>query len=294
MKKVLFANGDSWTFGSEIMAPEFCVPNGQAGAGMAGRYLPGKFDFGHYNDFYRIPRIWPSYLGEILDIPTVVNVAAPARSNDTIYENTIEWILENYISKGKSTDELLVVIGWSTPERKNVIIGDDKTSWMTFWPAMHDDSYYKSDIAKEYFKFYVTNLWVEQEYIKRFVEQNYQLQNFFKTHNIDYYLFNAFYLTPNKAPGEWKDLSIIDNINGWANLENIWADKNYNWASIQRSLKLQWNAVDNRRFINKDAAEGSFRSYIYNEVPEEIRMCNWHPSPESHEVWANFLADYIR
>ena len=75
--KTLLANGDSWAFGSEIMAPEFLADPNEKGEGMGNRYKPDRFCWAAYNDYYRIPRIWPTYLGKILDIPEVVNISQP-------------------------------------------------------------------------------------------------------------------------------------------------------------------------------------------------------------------------
>ena len=298
MNKILLTNGDSWTFGSEIMAPEFCVPENIRGNGMSGRFKEGYDCYMECNDYYRIPRTWSSYLGGLLNVDQVINISRPGRSNDTIYETTIGWILENYISKNKSTDDLLVVIGWSSPERKNIIIGDsgdktDSTEWLTLWPSMEETKYYSSPVIKEFFKFYVTHQWLEQEFLKRYIEQNIQLQNFCKLYNIDYFIFNAFYAHPRKGPNEWTDISIIDKINSWTNLSDGWNDKFYNWEFIKSTLCHQWQMIDEQRFINKNSPNGSFRSYIFDNVDESIRMCNWHPGPNSHEAWAKFLASHI-
>jgi hypothetical protein len=158
---------------------------------------------------------------------------------------------------------------------------------------MTETKFYESPALKEFFKFYVTHQWVEQEYIKRYIEQNFQLQNFCKLHNIDYYVFNAFYAQPSKSPNQWKDLSIVENLNNWSNLKGSQGDPFYNWKDITRMLKSQWALVDEERFVNKDLPSGSFRSYIHNNVPAKVRMCNWHPSPESHKAWANYLFKYI-
>lgn len=298
VKNVLLANGDSWTFGTEIAAPEFLVAPGETGYGLGKRFKKDCHCHMPYNDYYRIPRIWPSYLGNLLGISEVVNIARPGRSNDTIYDTTIGWILENYISKNKSTEDLLVVIGWSSPERKNIIINEmvdrkETTTWFTIWPLMTETTYYHSPLVKEFFKFYVLHQWAEQEYLKRYVEQNIQLQNFCELYKIDYYVFNAFYAQPALSPHQWTDISVIDQINKWTNLHAGQGDLVYNWEFIKKTLRHQWNMVSKRAFVNKDHPHGSFRSYIFDNVDVSVRMCNWHPSPESHEAWANYLFKYI-
>jgi hypothetical protein len=294
MIKTLITNGDSWTFGSEIMAPEFCVENGK-GTGMGRQYKEGHNDTDSANDYYRIPRIWPSFLAKQMGY-NVVNLAQPARSNDTIYDTTIGYLLEHYISKGINTDDILVVIGWSSPERKNVILEDsdtDTVQWFTMWPSMVDTKFYHSYDAKVHSKYYVRKLWLEQEYIKRFVEQNYSLQNFLKQHNIKYYVFNAFYQTIGSRLDQWEDLNIRDTIVGWNKVSNGWTDTLYNWDTIKQSLLLQWDEIDKLSYINKEIPNGSFKGCIDKHIPLDIRMCNWHPSPASHEYWATFLYNWI-
>jgi hypothetical protein len=293
MKKVLLTNGDSWTFGSEIMAPEFCVAPGEKGEGQAGRFKPGYDCWQPCNDYYRVPRTWPTHLGTMLDVDEVVNISRPGRSNDTIYESTIAWIIKNYISKDINTKGLRVVIGWSSPERKNIIIENpgtktNHTNWYTLWPAMPETTYYESPVIQDIFKFYVLHQNVEQEYIKRFVEQAFQLQTFCERFGIKCYMFNAFYARSGFHIKKWHDLSIIDTINNW-NLPNDWHDPYYDWDTIKESLIFQWSKIQN--FINKD--RGTFLSYINQHVPLETRMCNYHPSPESHLAWATYLREKI-
>ena len=123
MTRTIFANGDSWTFGSEIAAPEFLAEPGK-GVGMANRFTHEGADYLPSNDYYRIPRVWPSVLGGMLGDTEVINKAWPARSNDTIYRSTMEWLLTNYIASGKDTSDLTVIVGWSSLERKNVVFED--------------------------------------------------------------------------------------------------------------------------------------------------------------------------
>jgi len=292
--KTLFTNGDSWAFGSEIMAPEFCMPKGQPGAGMAGKYKAGYDCSMPLNDFYRVPKIWASHLGKHLNAE-VVNWARPARSNDTIYDSTIAWVLENYVMPGRDVSDLTVVIGWSSPERKDIVIedNDDKIRKFTLWPAMQETKYYSSDIVKAFFKFYVTHMWVEQEYFKRFIQQCFNLQNFFERQGINYYMFNSFYMPSVPThPDNWKNVNLLEMINAWKNLDIGWADHYYSWSVEQRSLLNQWALIDADRFIGKDTE--TFSSYIQKNVQNYKRMNNWHPSPDSHEAWAAYLATKIK
>lgn len=289
--KILLTNGDSWTFGSEIMAPEFLANHGEKGFGMGFRFKKDRYDTDPENNYYRIPRIWPTLLASKLGYENI-NLAWPARSNDGIYESTMAWLMKHYIVPKRSTHDLIVVIGWSSPERKNVIIDDDGCTYMqTIWPAMRETSYYVSDAARAYFKMHVTHLWSEAEYISRFVEQNHNLKTFCDLYKINYRCFNAFYETPATQPSMWKSVNIKMAIESW-NLEKFggWADPLVNWETKIDHLKDQWSMIGDR-FILKD--RGSFKSYIDQNVPEKSRMINWHPSPESHAAWADYLYHQI-
>jgi hypothetical protein len=294
-EKILFTNGDSWTFGSEIMAPEFLVNQNEVGFGMANRYKKGYQDWQKCNDHYRIPRIWPTFLAESLGCKNV-NLAWPARSNDTIYNTTVDWLLENYIIPRKCTKNLMVIIGWSSPERKNILIKDSDTVYLqTFWPAMLETNYYPSRLVVDYFKFYVQNLWLEQEYISRYVEQNHMLQSFCKSHGIKYHCFNAFYLTPGKQPDKWIDLNVQEMLDRWKSTKvEGWFDPAFKWSSEIRRLENLWNSLDGETFILKNNTPGSFKSYIYSVMDKSSAMINWHPSPAGHKAWADFLHTYIK
>jgi hypothetical protein len=161
---IILASGDSWTYGSELYASELLID--PAKGVTVGNIIPGKADYHTYNDYYRIPRIWPTLVAAALNA-NVTNIGIGAASNDTIYNNTVGWILRNYVVPRRDTSELLVIVGWSSPERKTVLLSDQKSkiNKVTFWPAMEDLSFYKNNITKQYFKFYVTYLWHEYEYI---------------------------------------------------------------------------------------------------------------------------------
>jgi len=291
-QKVLLTNGDSWTFGSEIMAPEFMVDPGKKGHGMAGLYKKGHNDFDEANDYYRIPRIWPTMLANHLGYQCV-NLSWPARSNDSIYDTTIGYLLKHYVIPRRSTDDLVVIVGWSSPERKNVVIDEGRTCYMhTIWPAMDDSSFYLSETARRYFRFHVANLWSEHEYISRFIEQNYNLYCFCELHGIRYFCFNSFYQVPGQNPKHWVDIDVAKIVSSW-NTEKLggWIDQVHNWKFRIERLLNQWESIPRSRFILKD--QGSFKSHIDATVPQAARMNNWHPSPESHKAWAEYLKNKV-
>ena len=107
--KKLVVAGDSWTYGSEIRDPK----------------LPTSVnDWDEPNDAYRLPRIWPTKLGAHLDAEEVINLSYPAASNDRIVRNLVGWLTQEYLSTGKDTSELFVVVGFTSPERKDFYYRD--------------------------------------------------------------------------------------------------------------------------------------------------------------------------
>ena len=75
--KRLVVSGDSWTYGSEIRDPK----------------LPESVkDWDEPNDAYRLPKIWPTKLGNYLGVDDVVNLSYPAASNDRIVRNLVGWL----------------------------------------------------------------------------------------------------------------------------------------------------------------------------------------------------------
>lgn len=298
MSKILLTNGDSWTYGSEIACPEILTEPGK-GVGMLNRYKPGMFDTLQINDYYRIPRIWPTHLAKLLDLKDV-NISWPARCNDVIVESTIGWVLK-YLNNGGKPEDLLVVIGWSSPERKKILIEDlDDTAYtFTFWPFMsEDDKYYEIKAAKDYFRFYVQHLWFEREFLSRYAEHNFTLHTFLKSHGIRHKFFNAFYLYGHDPVPvfAWKDVNLRRVFEEWRNPRKI-LKGHYEgtWQTPQMTEHVinMWDAVPENVFLWKKTMR-SFKSYIDEAVPDiNERMINMHPAPGGHEAWAKYLATIL-
>jgi hypothetical protein len=95
--KILYSNGDSWTFGCEF----------QVNSPM--------------DEVRRHYTVWPQKLAEILEIPLVVNEAVSAGNNHRIFRKTCNFIL-NWVGKNKPSKDLLIVLGWTTPERTEIAV----------------------------------------------------------------------------------------------------------------------------------------------------------------------------
>jgi len=267
MKKLIVA-GDSWTYGSEIRDPD----------------LPESIkDWDAPNDAYRLPRIWPTKLGKMLGIEEeVINLSYPASSNDGIMRRTIAWITQEYIAKNKDTSELFVVIGLTSPERRDFFYRDrDKIDdpkhdrwWFTLWP-MWTHKYPQPTISK-FAELYSTYMWNPEEYIHRYLNQIYYLQLFFEKYNIKYLFFQSFY--------QYKDMCIKD-----------WRDGPYNRHYNGQPDQILWELIDSTRFMHKNEDMHSFHNYIKTKDTSpnnKDAFIIMHPSELAHTWWAEHVYEY--
>jgi hypothetical protein len=283
----IICDGDSWVFGSEIADPE-----------ISKRYdstvHPGKYDWTAENDEYRIPKIFPTFLSKLLNVK-VTNLAWPADDNGTILNRTITYITNEYIAKGKSTDNLFVIIGWSSPERNVFYYKDTETNLEKRFRLWPQDNHFDSKSQEDFWKIYVEYLWNAEEYMPRYVMNVLQLQNFCKVNNIKWMCFNSFYQTPNRDITQWNDLNVKEEISTLSaggftchistDADDIRHTHLYTYSSL-------WDTIDPIRFYNKDKKNNTFYSFIKNSNLTKP-LVGWHPSPEAHELWANELIRYI-
>lgn len=284
-KLELICDGDSWVFGCEIVDPN-----------ISGRYdksvHPGHYDYIQENDKYRIPRIFPTHLAKMLNA-NLTNLSWPADDNGTILNRTIAYITENYIDKKISTDNLFVIVGWSSLER-NFFWYKDENNSMRFRIWTHHE-HFDVPNQKKLWDYYVEYLWNNEEYLPRYIMNVLQLQNFFKINNIKWLCFNSFYQVKGKNPNEWTDLDIkcelsklkLDTCKILKNNENFDNERiyyTYNYEPI-------WNTIDPIRFYKKNESDNTFRSFMEKESSKPY--IGWHPSPESHMLWAEELFGYI-
>ena len=278
----LLVVGDSWSFGSEINDPE----------------MPSNIkDWDVKNNSYRIPKIWPTLLAEKLG-SSVTNLSYPASSNDRIVRVTESWLYENYISRNRSTDELKVIIGWTSPERKDFFYNDPHKkgtpNWTTIWPQQTEFDYIQPGM-NQFFKLYVTYLWNEREALNRYVHQVTAMENLCKVHNIKLLMFQAFY---DKGLGIHGADDSIDSIKdhknpGYINdeLEKVEMGENYpGWHHhySNEMNKTMWECLDQKTFLKE-----SFLGYM-KEHDIDKTISGQHPNELGHTLWANRLETYIK
>lgn len=233
-KKYLYCNGDSWTFGEEI------------GLDHMQQHLNEKY----YNS-------WPWFLSKELDIPICINDAIGAGSNERIYRKTFQFI-KDYINKGKDPKELLVVIGWTTPERTEIGMSVNETDIEYVRITTHSVLNASKNINKtimgdiESYRDHFLNLYSENSGIQKQLMFMDNLRFLCKQFGIEYYDFIAIGYWPPKIIEKARQINV--------KLKNFYTLDTFN------------NAVH-----SNDWSTYSLK----------------HPTPESHKKWANVLKKFI-
>ena len=287
--KILLTNGNSWTFGSDLNSPRILAEPGELGFGKFKIYKWWLNDTSPENDNFRIPKIWPTKLAKSLGLKNI-NLAWPSRSNDIICTSTIGWVLD-YLSKGGKPDDLLVVVGWGGPEWKHHLLrGDNSVISETIWPEVTDEKIYKFDNLLELFHLYRDHLNVEQEFITRYVENNFHLHNFLESLSIKHLFFNCYWIRPGVVEPHL-DIDISEIIEKWrsATVINNFGDTWSQDDEVARVLR-SWESIPDSVLKMKNTMR-TFRWYIDNSLSVEqgYTKNSFHPSPESHALWAQHL-----
>lgn len=264
MRKLIVI-GDSWTYGSEIRDPEF---------------TDDIKDWDEVNDEYRLPKIWPTKLSKMLGFDECINLSYPAASNDRTVRVLINWLTQEYISKLLPTDEIFVIVGLTSPERKDFYYRNEEkigeNFWMTLWP-MWKHKYLQEPINK-FADIYVKHFWNKEEYTNRYVNQLFQLQTLFERYGIKHLMFQAFYQSTEMGFRHWSDDPYIRDFN----------------ATVDQ---LIWDQISPINFVNKNNKIHSFHNYITNRDTTEdksIALLDMHPSETGHTWWAEYLYGYIK
>tara|TARA_R100001129_G_scaffold42270_1_gene29025 strand:- start:4207 stop:5061 length:855 start_codon:yes stop_codon:yes gene_type:complete len=272
--KTLYANGDSWTAG-DIVDPD-----------LFGDDLSKVND--PKNKPYRLPRVWPHKIGKELGIE-VINNSHAGSSNDRIFRSTVNDILGLLLNN--KPEDLLVVIGWSSPERKDFFYkwhNEDGGEWECLYPAELDHWTSERKELIDFYKLYVKNHWHAEEFITRHCIHNISLHHFLKSLNIKHIFFNSFY--ENKEDVLNKDShQLLES----PEFENYISDFNDSteFNTIKR-LEIN-NILKEYKNVYKNVFyKQSFISFLLG-LNIEDEVLNYHPTEKGHQLWASNLAKYI-
>jgi hypothetical protein len=180
MIDTLYTNGCSWTAGDELeQDPKFTEylsqqklkKNGWSITDAKGAYICPPSD------------IWPKFnwsgqVAKYLNIPNVINESFGGGSNYRLLRLTCDFLLSYPNEKRKN---LLVIIGWTSPDRDEVYI-EDKKSWEIL-------NFKDSSFTKDYF----THVFSEFKNIKIYYQQVFLLSNLLENLKIKYFFFNSIF-----------------------------------------------------------------------------------------------------
>jgi hypothetical protein len=233
--KYLYCNGDSWTYGEEIITENFQL---------------------HTNEKYY--NTWPWFLSQELDIPVCVNEATGGGSNDRIYRKTTDFI-RKYIKSGKDPKELMIVIGWTTPERTEISVedvnGSPKYVRLTIQNPVDIDGDFDNPTRKiiDGFHNLYYRLYNDINGIEKQIHHMSQLRLLCEGYGITYYDFTAIGIWPPHIIEKSDKMGIeLKNYYSTHSFVNVVVDKN-------------WDVYEFK-----------------------------HPKPETYKKWAKVLKNFIQ
>jgi hypothetical protein len=273
--------GDSWAWGAELLDPITGERWGVNDVGHSHHFIP-------VHEAYRLKHKYPILLAEKLGATNVVDLSFCSISNDYIFRTLMDWLATEGYLQGRDTSELLISIGWTSPERTEFYYQDrwGDTNWAPFGPwqldlayAPHGDKDPNKDDLFEFFRLYFDYFMHKTEFMHRYARQVWMMQFILKKLNIRYVMHQAFYHEHSLACHEWNDV-------------NYW-DKN----KLSPIDKFFWDDVDKNTFIFKDDTRfRTFQGYIKyrGTLKNETVLELFHPNVRGHELWAEKLYMYIK
>ena len=287
-KKLLLADGCSWTAG-DIVDPKL--------------FPDQPWHVNHPdNAQYRLPRVWPHKLGNLLNYETL-NISKAGSSNDGIVRrilNKLPSILKQYKSS-----QIIAIIGWTSPERKDFFWKDgeeDIRAWETMYPSQLENNALNHKDKKKFYDLYGRYFWNEEEYITRYITQVITLHSVFKANNIKHYFFDAFYESTEAVldPDRHAVFESI-NLNKFIHSLHKHFIKQGGYLSemnIGGLFETYFDLYDNL-FIKKTMIER-----MKEELPPELAKDHdarlhlfdetYHPTELSHNLWAEYLNKQIK
>ena len=267
---------------------------------------------GPYKSSIPYDTTWPHKLKKYEHVEMVHNLGIASASNDGIIEHCIKYLTTEYISINKSLDDVIVIVGWSSPCRKDFYFDTkDGISWDTLWPCLSPSHKY-SQPMKEMYQIYVKYFWNEYTMFKNYVNHVLYLQSFLKSLNVKYLMFNAFYqypisleLYPNKQPLEMSIDTVADMFKKFNKIlfggkSSITREIHSDFGSVGdlahidgTDLKLWNTAIDKNTYYKNGNLSSSFKNFLNTYIQDEAWYTEIHPNERANEKWANELYRYM-
>ncbi len=183
----VYANGCSFTYGSELHddpQTRICT-----------------------NNSYRWEHSWPGALTRLLGVSGAgaYNDATPSGSNDRITRTTVQFVLRNWQAADLPAEQLLVVIGWSHPARREFFVDG---AFRQVVPHHGYDIRALDRLARVYRQV----AWDDTESRWRFATQALTLASFLRDLGIRFVFFDA--IEPNRLPDELADDPAVPGLLG--------------------------------------------------------------------------------
>jgi hypothetical protein len=177
-EKTLIAYGDSWTFGAELVEPDYDVDK----LGYPKDATEIKF---------RKDNVLPTVLSNKLGFDNCINYGVCGGSNDGIFDKISNLVYGEYVCKNRSTENLFILIGFTEPIRRDFYVEDTITPFTL--SHNYNTIFDEIDGFKKFYEFYVTNLMIKKEYINRYLQEIIYIENLLNNHKIKFLMFQGFY-----------------------------------------------------------------------------------------------------
>lgn len=276
----IYVNGDSWSAG-DIVDPEL--------------FPDQPWHVNHPdNKAYRTARVWPRFLSDSLDLDVINNSHAGA-SNDRIVRSTVNEITG--LLRTFAPSEIFVLIGWSSPERKDFYYDNKKnqSAWDTVYPAEFRHWEDEQDpIRNDFYKNYVAGYWNEEEYLTRHILNVTFLSSFLDNLGIKYKFFDCFYeeysmIVDPEVHQLLHDKKVATQIEKF---KEKYSSGKLKHLGIENSIDL-YLELYHKHYIKKTFA--GYLNEIINEKGKQYQhdYIDFHPTLLGHQVWANYLANNV-
>lgn len=275
MKKIL-ACGDSWCWGAELVDPAvepvpiMTLPGG----GFERQSKPENIK-------YRLEKRYINQFATRAGIEDIEDISMPSLSNDAILRRLLHWLAENGHTDHRNNSDLLVSIGWTSPERTEFYYKEKWgcDHWATYGPWALDQKFEKDhDKLHTFFNLYFDLFGEPAGFVSKYVQTVWIAQTILKSLNIKYVMHQAFYHHHEQLIKQWDDKLY----------------KEQNMQLTEGVVKL-WESVDNRFFVNKDHPDLSTAHHVMvakGGIDNVFEI--FHPNAAGHEIWGEYLYDFCK